>query len=53
MIAHVKQRLNERSTWIAIGGGVAAAATLATPWSYLAFVIGVVAALVPDGQVTG
>jgi len=34
-----------------ISGGVATAAALSAPWSYVAAGIGVVAALVPDGSI--
>ena len=51
MIAYIKARLGERSTWLLIGAGVGGAAALATPWSYVAAVIGVIAAMVPDGSV--
>ena len=49
MIAYIRARLQERSTWLLIGTGVAGAAALASPWSYVAAAIGVIAALVPDG----
>lgn len=51
MIGYVRARLNERSTWMLISAGVGGAAALASPWSYVAALIGVVAALVPDGPV--
>jgi len=50
-IQYIKARLNERSTWMLISGGVATAAALSAPWSYVAAGIGVVAALVPDGSI--
>jgi hypothetical protein len=49
MIAYLRARLGERSTWLLIGTGIAGAAALASPWSYVAAAIGVIAALVPDG----
>jgi len=51
MMAYLRTRLNERSTWMLIGAGVAGAAALASPWSYVAAAVGVIAALVPDGGV--
>ena len=51
MIAYIRARMNERSTWLLISAGVATAAALASPWSYVAAVVGVVAAFVPDGGV--
>ncbi len=50
-IRYIRARLNERSTWLLIGTGIAGAAALASPWSYVAAVVGVIAALVPDGSV--
>lgn len=52
MIQFIKSRLNERSTWLLIGTGIAAASALPAPWSYAAAVVGVIAALVPDGSVS-
>lgn len=49
MIAYLRKRLNERSTWLLIGAGVAGAAALVWPWSLIAAVIAVIGALVPDG----
>jgi hypothetical protein len=51
VIGYIRARLNERSTWLMIGAGVAGAAALMSPWSYVAAAIGVIAALVPDGEV--
>lgn len=50
-IRYIRARLGERSTWLLIGAGVAGAAALMSPWSYVAAAIGVIAALVPDGSV--
>jgi hypothetical protein len=51
MIHYIRARLQERSTWLLISAGVVTAAALASPWSYVAAVVGVIAALVPDGAV--
>ena len=51
MIRFIRARLNERSTWLLIGTGVATAAALSPPWSYVSAIVGVIAALVPDGPV--
>lgn len=51
MIKYIRDRLNERSTWMLISGGIVTAAALEVPWSYMAAVAGIVAALVPDGSV--
>lgn len=51
MIPYLKSRLNERSTWLLIGTGIAAASALPAPWSYVAAAVGVIAALVPDGSI--
>ena len=52
MIAYLKARLNERSTWLLIGTSATAASALPAPWSYVSIALAVVAALVPDGNVT-
>lgn len=51
VLQYLKARLDERSTWLLIGGAVTAASALPTPWSILSVVVGVIAALVPDGSV--
>jgi len=51
MIKYIRDRLNERSTWMLISGGIVTAAALNAPWSYAAALVGVIAALVPDGGV--
>ena len=51
MIAYLRKRLNERSTWMLIGAGVAGAAALVWPWSLIAAGVAVIGALVPDGDV--
>jgi hypothetical protein len=51
-VSYIRARLNERSTWVMIGAGVAAAAALPWPWSLVSVIVGVIAALVPDGKVT-
>jgi hypothetical protein len=51
MIAYIKARLNERSTWLALGAGAAAGAALMPPWSYIAAVAAFMAAMIPDGGV--
>lgn len=50
-IEYIKRRLNERSTWLLIGAGIAGAAALVWPWSAIAAVVAVIGALVPDGGV--
>jgi len=52
MIAFIKARLSERSTWLLIGTGLAAASMLSAPWSYISAAVGVITALVPDGRVS-
>lgn len=51
MIAYLKARLEERSTWMLIGAGIAAASALPWPWSIASVVVASIAALVPDGTV--
>jgi len=50
VLRYIRARMNERSTWMLIGTGIAGAAALASPWSYAAVAVGVVAAFVPDGS---
>jgi hypothetical protein len=52
-IAFIRSRLNERSTWLLIGTGIAGAAALPWPWSAASCVVAVIAALLPDGPVVG
>lgn len=47
IIEYLKARLEERSTWAAIGGAVVGGATLPSPYSWLAIGAGVIASLVP------
>ena len=51
MINFIRNRFNERSTWLLIGAGVAAASELREPWSVVSVVVAVVAAFIPDGPV--
>lgn len=53
VIRAVRNRLNERSTWLLIGSGIGTAAMLPAPWSVVSAVVHAVAALVPDGSVAG
>jgi hypothetical protein len=46
-LKYLKSRLEERSTWAAIGVGVTAAAALSAPWSYIFISVAVIAAIVP------
>ena len=48
LIAYLRARLNERSTWLLFGTGVTAAVALDWSWSLVSFVVAVIAALVPD-----
>lgn len=50
MIEYLKRRITERSTWLLITGTIAAASALAWPWSAFTVVVGVISALVPDGN---
>lgn len=46
-VSYLKARLEEKSTWGAIGVGVAAAAALVAPWNYVFIAVAVIGALVP------
>lgn len=48
VLSYLKARLGERSTWLLIGAGIAGAAALVWPWSLVAAIVAVIAALVPD-----
>jgi len=48
--AYLRARLDERSTWVAIGAGIGVAAALPWPWSLVSAIVGVIAALVPDAK---
>ena len=47
ILGYIKARLNERSTWGSIGIGVAGAAALSTPWSYIFIAVAVIGAIIP------
>ncbi len=48
VIAYLKARLAERSTWAAIGAAVAGSAAMAAPYSWIMIGIGVIGTLVPS-----
>lgn len=50
-LSFIRQRLDERSTWIMIGASIAVASALPWPWSLVSVIVGAIAALVPDGTV--
>ena len=52
LISYLKRRLDERSTWFAIGVGITGAAALSSPWSYLFVGCAIIGALVPFGDET-
>lgn len=47
LVSYFKARLEEKSTWAAIGVGVASAAALVVPWNYIFIAVAVIGALVP------
>lgn len=47
LLSYVKARLEEKSTWAAIGIGVTGAAALVIPWNYVFIAVAVIGALVP------
>jgi hypothetical protein len=51
LLRYLRARLNERSSWLLIGTAIAAASALPWPWSLASVIVGVIAALVPDGTV--
>ena len=50
-LSYLRTRLNERSTVMMIGSGVASSALLPAPFSWISIVILTIAAIVPDGVV--
>lgn len=48
---YINKRLSERSFWIGVGLATGSAALLPDPWNYVSFIVGTMAALVPDGKV--
>ena len=52
VIAYLKARLDERSTWLLFGAAITAAAALSWPWSLVSAIVGIIAALIPDGPTT-
>jgi hypothetical protein len=49
-MTYIRNRLSERSTWIAVAAAATAAAALSPPWSYVVFVVSAFAALLPGGK---
>lgn len=47
-IGFIKGRLGEKTTYVFLGAGVAAASALPAPWSFISMGLSVVAAMVPD-----
>ncbi|MBT0668408.1 hypothetical protein HT136_08500 [Novosphingobium profundi] len=45
---YVAARLEERTTWVAIGAGVTGAAALQSPWSWLFLAVAVLGAVIPS-----
>jgi len=48
LLSYLKARLQERSSWAGIGAVIVGGSALPTPFSWLAILTGVVAALVPS-----
>ena len=48
MLAYLKRRLEERSTWAAIGVGITAAAALSWPWNVALVAAATIGVLVPS-----
>ena len=44
----LKARLGEKSSWAAIGVGVAGGSALPSPYSWIFIAVGVIGALIPD-----
>lgn len=50
VLEYIRDRIDERSTWVSAGTGVAGAAVLPHPWDYISFVIGLVVSMIPDKE---
>ena len=48
ILRFLKRRLAEKSSWAAIGVGIAGGAGLPTPYSWLFIIVGVIGALIPE-----
>lgn len=48
MLAYLKRRLEERSTWAAFGVGITAAAALSWPWNVALLTAATIGVLVPS-----
>jgi hypothetical protein len=47
LLAYIKARLAEKSTWSAISVGLVGAAALSPPWSFAFVAVAVIGAIVP------
>ena len=47
LLAYLKARLGERSSWAGIGAAIMGGSALSTPFNWLAIAAGIVAVLVP------
>lgn len=52
LLEYLRERLNERSTYMLILGSIGSVAGLAKPFNWIGFAVLLIAALVPDGPVT-
>lgn len=50
VIAYLKRRLGERSTWAAVVLAISGGALLPSPYSWLAIAAGIIGALTPEPQ---
>ena len=50
-LSYIKARLNERSSWMAIVAAIGVASALPFPWDIASAICGIIAVLVPDGEV--
>lgn len=50
MLAYLRNRLAERSTWAAIAAGITGAALLPSPYSWLAIAAATIGALTPTAK---
>jgi hypothetical protein len=48
MLAYLKRRLEERTTWAAIGAAIPAAAALPWPWNLASVIVAAMVAIAPS-----
>ena len=50
LLAYIRDRLNERSTWMLFVAGISGASAIPYPWSIGFMLASFIAAFIPDGK---